>query len=563
MNIETAINLLELHFNGDSNVILVSGNWGIGKSYFIREFLKKKSNANGQFRYLFSSAFNVESIAELRRSLGLEYLTKVITKKNATAVVKSSLKILDSIPIINKYVKNLDSNIGDICYQMLENATIWIDDLERCKDQKLIGLILGEVFSLAEQKKCKIIIAANTEQIQTDKDLRSALEKVCTSQFAFKRDVDEIYAVGLGKYSDSQELLSTLDKLDCNNLRILFRIRRTADLLLGSSKKIHKEIETQILKTTAIAAIAKYGENSKLNNIQELHTYDVKYHSSTEQGKFLHELGYYSSDNLDKSIITFISNGNIDINEFHSSIQANTVQENRSKAKNEYSRLVNSIFQDFGITTDVIWEKMTGYIEGNKDFIDVYTYDSLLKTLVNARQSGLITRVLELFPEEFKLEASDNPLSYKSRVGFEDVINKRITWIHPTQPSNLFEETVLKLARSNGWNDNDLIVMASFTPEMLVKYLLEDAKDNGAVVVGTMLQFGGYTNGPQYEMIGRNIVAALDAIRLLGNPTASAICDSFSDQIQKLKSGWESMYQQQETVANTLLQPGPTDVLPT
>jgi hypothetical protein len=74
---------------------------------------------------------------------------------------------------------------------------------------------------------------------------------------------------------------------------------------------------------------------------------------------------------------------------------------------------------------------------------------------------------------------------------------------------------------------------------MLVKYLLEDANDNGATVAGTMLQFGELKISPQNDAIGRNIIAALETIKSLDNPTAAAICDSFSDRIQKIKSGWE------------------------
>jgi hypothetical protein len=538
MKLESAIDILKLHFSGNPNAILVCGNWGIGKSYFIRKFLDTKSKEDPKFKHLFVSAFNIESVAEFRKSLGLEYLTKFVTKKNASALLSGSLRILDSIPYINKFFKNIDSNIGEIGYQSIGNATIWIDDLERCMDQKLIGLILGEVFSLVELKKCKVIIAANTEQIETEKGLKSALEKVCTSQFTFKRDRDEIYSIGLGKYSNDQELIDLLDKTNCCNLRILFRIARTADLLLGDVKEIHTEIKTQILKTIAIAAIAKYGEDEKLNDIHALSYYDVKYHS-TEQGKRLHELGYYSSDDLDKNVITFIADGSIEIGAFHASINENTVQENCSKAKNEYSRLVSSIFQNFGITSDVILKKMSKFIEDNKDYLDVYIYDNLIKVLMNARQSAIVPRILEIIPQEFKLETSDNQFSYKNRVGFEDVIYKRITWIHPEQPNNLFEETVLKLARSNGWNETDLIIIASYTPEMLVKYLLEDANDNGATVAGTMLQFGELKISPQNDAIGRNIIAALETIKSLDNPTAAAICDSFSDRIQKIKSGWE------------------------
>ncbi len=147
--------------------VMLRGNWGSGKSWFIKNYIKGKNEED----FLYVSLYGVTSYKEIEESF-FQQLHPVLASKGMKlagkilkGLLKTTVKIdLDSngkdetsvnsgIPDINlpDYLRNIDSKI------------IIFDDLERCAIA--ISNIMGYVNQFVENNGLKVIIIANEDEI--------------------------------------------------------------------------------------------------------------------------------------------------------------------------------------------------------------------------------------------------------------------------------------------------------------------------------------------------------------------------------------------------------------
>lgn len=143
--------------------VLINGDWGIGKTYFLKnKFLDDKD-------YIYVSLFGTNSIESFKTEIYSKFnkfigKIKDITKRtegNSIGLGPISLPITywetDINKVINKKTKN-------------KEITIIVDDLERKSREINIEDILGTIESMSEIKNVNIILVANEEKI-TEKEM--------------------------------------------------------------------------------------------------------------------------------------------------------------------------------------------------------------------------------------------------------------------------------------------------------------------------------------------------------------------------------------------------------
>ena len=75
MNIELTLKyLLTRH---DPFICLIKGQWGVGKTYFVREFITKNSSEIAKLNFSYVSLFGISSIDELVQAI---FVNSVSTK---------------------------------------------------------------------------------------------------------------------------------------------------------------------------------------------------------------------------------------------------------------------------------------------------------------------------------------------------------------------------------------------------------------------------------------------------------------------------------------------------
>lgn len=543
MNISHAKHNLKLQFESGSKAILVSGDWGIGKSYLIKEFLEEMKLEDDEFKFITVSAFNSPTLAEFKKNAGLEYAARFGSKFDTVALSKTAFKVLDSIPVVSNYVKNIETNVSELSYQLLKDTVVWIDDFERCPDEKTSQLILGEAFMLTEYKNCRIIIAANTEDIEKFVQLKSSLEKVCTSQFNFKRDYSEILEIGLCEYSHETILRNIITEIGCKNIRILSRIKRNIGILMKITEDLDPDIKKQIITTATLATIAKYGSIKELSDIQALYSLGENGKQDSKTSVILYSVGYTNTDSLDRIIIDYIDNGSIDSDELKLQALDNEKQVFKSRARNNYNEMVHALMADFSVTSESIFDRINNFITSSKEFLSVFDYDNVVKVIKNLQQTNILPRVLEKIPAQIEVKKSNTYQIPGSTRAFEEEISSRIIWIESSEDAESIETVLSRISSQNGWNHGDEEILLSSSIDDMSDYFLKKAGANGMRYINTMLQFGEFAGETKenHLKIGMKAVNLLENIAIK-NPDAKSLCDHYSERTEKIKQRYFTLF---------------------
>lgn len=157
--------------------ILLNGNWGSGKTYFIKKKFIKKSKS-----ILYISLYGIKNKDEITKKIYYAIIEnnsetskivnkKIIDKTKQTSKVlgktvgEISNEIIKKVFNINLSILNNIDIVGVISlFKDISNYTIVFDDLERCDIE--INEVLGYINDYVEHKKVKCIIVANETEIE-------------------------------------------------------------------------------------------------------------------------------------------------------------------------------------------------------------------------------------------------------------------------------------------------------------------------------------------------------------------------------------------------------------
>jgi len=161
--------------------VFISGSWGSGKTWFIKNYLEK----NVKKKFIYVSLNGVSTFQEIEDSF-LQQLHPVLSKKG----MKLAGKILNGAI---KTAINIDLNIGKdmgIAFspmtsdlqipaflKNIDKRILIFDDLERCSIP--LADIMGYINLFIEDKGQKVIILGNEEQINKDDEKRKTIESKC------------------------------------------------------------------------------------------------------------------------------------------------------------------------------------------------------------------------------------------------------------------------------------------------------------------------------------------------------------------------------------------------
>ncbi|MBN8538551.1 MAG: hypothetical protein J0M15_15995 [Deltaproteobacteria bacterium] len=223
--------------------ILLSGDWGSGKTYFWNHSVVPALKG---VHPVYLSVFGLSSIRQIKSDLvarnllanpvgkklddSLGSFTKIITgvsKQVASAVGKVAENQIGINPIdlFSKIVPDVDP-----LEFLPSNLVICIDDLERCSPE-LIVEILGLISFLTEERQCKVVALSSQEALAKKLTDTPYIEKVFWKTVRFRSDLNEAFDVSIDKYvsksarksvaSHKKSLLETFRAFDHKNIRTL------------------------------------------------------------------------------------------------------------------------------------------------------------------------------------------------------------------------------------------------------------------------------------------------------------------------------------------------------
>ena len=149
--------------------VLLKGEWGCGKTWFINQYCEKLKN--NKKKYLYVSLYGMTSTTEIEdeffRQLHpiLSSQGMAIAGKALQGVVKGTLKV--DLGGDGKDDGSVSLQIPKIdlpeSFKNADESILIFDDLERCQID--IGNILGYINYFVEHQGIKVVLVANEEQL--------------------------------------------------------------------------------------------------------------------------------------------------------------------------------------------------------------------------------------------------------------------------------------------------------------------------------------------------------------------------------------------------------------
>lgn len=166
-NKKDTIKIINYALQSDNKkVIVLKGEWGIGKTYLWKEQIQLSLPVYQKCGYV--SLFGKSSIQEINKAaLSAVYLvnkTSKITHKarQITSVLNSAT---ENFAKINTAVQGIDALLSVLNRENLKNTIICFDDLERMDENIKLKDFFGFVNELAEHQECKVILIFNENEL--------------------------------------------------------------------------------------------------------------------------------------------------------------------------------------------------------------------------------------------------------------------------------------------------------------------------------------------------------------------------------------------------------------
>lgn len=226
--------------------VLISGEWGVGKTHFIKEIINSIKEPN---KIIYISLYGLSRTSQIDDEF-FKLLHPILgsnvskfTARLTKLAIKATIKI--DIDGDKKDDLSIDAQIPSIDFSKLieigKNTVVVIDDLERSSIDH--SIILGYINHLIEHEELKVIIIADENKIlEKNAEYKSIKEKIIGKTFEITANYESAIEsfISLLSSSENQKLLQSHKKSilevfhvsGYNNLRFLKQFLIEFDLLL-------------------------------------------------------------------------------------------------------------------------------------------------------------------------------------------------------------------------------------------------------------------------------------------------------------------------------------------
>ena len=346
--------LINIFNKDDAFVITLSGEWGVGKTYFWNEF-EEKHLKNKQVAYV--SLFGKNKIEDIREAIILQ------------------------ISKTNKFLKKIHKNIGSIGYQGLNLSSalslfkkeyfkkiiVTFDDFERKPEALELKDILGLISELKEEKECKIIMILHQGELLEGeaKNFSKYKDKIIDYEFQYKPTPAESFDLIKNKLKafKNYPLKDYFQRKNINNIRIIRRVINALndfcfiERQVANDEEVKKEILSYIIAIAAINAeggnfenLEEYEKKKRLNQPEPIGDNIFEKNTDFEKNtKFEKLLSYFENDyqntrgGIGKFIIQYIKTSIPDKEQIEKIIQENIKNSNKYKIKGEINECYNKL----------------------------------------------------------------------------------------------------------------------------------------------------------------------------------------------------------------------------
>lgn len=218
-------------------VLCIRGAWGTGKTYTwktITRELRDKPGAIALNEYAYVSLFGLNSISEVKTQILQSMVVRaqigdtpdLTTFSNVLSAAESGIKkgIIKSVTsVLGTRGEAIVSAMGFLTNKII----ICFDDFERKGEKLKDADVLGLISYLKEDRKCKVVLLLNDNQLPDRKTFDSYLEKSVDVNLKFEPSVKEIGTIAFKDNDSVAEMVrKDAEALGIDNIRVIQKILR-------------------------------------------------------------------------------------------------------------------------------------------------------------------------------------------------------------------------------------------------------------------------------------------------------------------------------------------------
>lgn len=543
MAIELVQSEIQLFLAADTpGVLILSGKWGVGKTYSWNYFLRLFRNSIPQsFKsYSYVSLFGIGNIEEIRTSIFQNTIdvsnigkpadldTFETTLRSARMLWRQGGKIGKLLPFTEKYSLAFE-RLG---FLWMSRQIVCLDDLERKGGTLAVADVLGLASFLKEQRNCKVILLFNEDYFdkESKQNIQDHLEKVNDVFLKFTPTPREAAEIGLFKDKPFYDLLlSNCLILEIVNIRTIHKIQSMAQRLYNELKEFDERVMWQGLHTLSLLVYAKLqpSDAPSLDFIMRMNEQETlaqqilgNNEESPEQQVWRTTLNIYDFrgiDSFDAIISKFVSEGHLDATALKK--EAITLEDRLKATDNDTSfRQAWNLYHDsFEDNADVVAAALIAAVRNNPAAVSPTNLSSTITLLKDLGHGGEVNQLIQLYveslsnqPREFwDLANSTFGSEVKDpdvRIVFEEKLS---TFQKPYDP----EETLYRLARGQGWNPDEIAALAELSSDDFIEIFKSTKGDRFRRIVRGALWFKKSSYKDDHtDLITSKVITALQVI---------------------------------------------------
>lgn len=540
MSIEKVTKAVEEFLATDGpGVLSIKGAWGVGKTYFWSNLIKKTAVLKKikLDKYAYVSMFGVTTLEELKftifeQTVNKSQIGKQISIENlknnwddlGKSLGRKLFPILQGLP----WVKNYGTAIQSASFLSVRDTLVCFDDFERKGDSLAAKDVLGLVSLLKEQRNCKIVMIFNDASLdEALKEYGQFREKVIDVEVKYAPSPIEASNLVFTKGDRLDERLRELSaNLGIRNIRILNKIKEIIDLAMPILNGYEEEILDQVCHTATLAAWCYYSHEDGVPSYDYLTSIGYSMFGLDDENKkseqeqkwdtILTEYGFRHADEFDLAIFEVIESGYIDEESFLNVAAEQNEQVKANKSQNSFSKAWDIYHSSFDDNEAELTNCLISALREHGRHVTPLNMNAtvrLLRQLGKEKEaSEMIDTYIELNKDRPKLFDLDD-YSFSGDIDDPEVISKFNQVSNDLKEIKSLEDVLKNMIGKDGWGMADEEVLSATTPDEYYEFFKKQKTKGLPKYISICLRFGQFQNASEKQRkIANSVKEALTRI---------------------------------------------------
>ena len=496
--------------NPSIKTILVRGAWGIGKTYLVREALKDLPEE--EYTPIFTSMFGVKNSDQFQSQIAMEIADALLKEKtgltHASKWLTAGLSIFEKIPAMSATIGNSISNaLPSMMNHLVKDGLIIVDDVERKHPEFAVSELVGILNRLVETKNCRIVIIGNIDKL-TDgdsKEFYTHIEKVIDQTILIQRDTRSLLeCTDLVENPAIEKIVEMASKLSVDNIRTFQRLSSSLTLIHKNGIAFPDFIKEQCVLTLLLALHIRYNQPDNFPDLAALKEWEG-YWSEKESfdkqrwNKYLTEINYTTTDELDRILIDMVDSGHLNQIQFDAALHDLQKQKAIHLAKEAVKNSWYKFHSSFKHSDKDICATFVETIKAHREYMTIGNFNDMVHLFkVELNASELAQAILDEIPTKLTMEQAEQDFwsgtdAYQK---WEPEIQARIDKKYANQ-ADIFGEIIPRITAHNGWHPSDVEALLSVSTEDLVAKLESSESKELRMIVNGYLLFKNASNADE------------------------------------------------------------------